>query len=189
MSQHYGNKYNTLIPHMTYALVALPKQDLTTGQKALTKYIQKQQQFKVHVSDLMYDEKAKFFYLILSGEMIKKHHENFVLLLNKLRRNHIRQKDFDRLNTDCFDKLSSKYLKDFGYPRVFDNFESHITTGNYIVDNVDIEELKTKLRTILRNVLNKDIVVDNIEGIFYIDSATNQDKMKVLWRKRFHLKD
>jgi len=188
MNQEYGNKYNDPIPHLTYTLVALPEEDLATAQEVLAEYIQKQRTFKVHVSDLIYDEKARFFYLSLSGEKIKQHHKNFVLLLNKLRKKHIRQKDFDRLNMGHFDKLSMKNTKEFGYSRVFDNFESHITIGNYTVENVNVEELKRKLSAILKNVLNKDIVVDNIEGTFSVDSDTAQDKMKLIWRKVFPLK-
>jgi hypothetical protein len=136
----------------------------------------------------MYEKEKKFFYVALSGEMIKKHHGNLINLLNVYRENYIREKDLKRLNTGHFDEQSIKYLKEYGYSRVFKNFTSHITIGNYTVENVDVKKLEKELRGILKNVLEKDIVIDNIEGVFCTDSDTTQDKMELIWRKMFSLK-
>ena len=188
LNTKYGNIYNFLPPHLTYTLLPLPEENLELAKEALTEYVKKQKKFKVHISDLIYEEEKKFFYVALSGDMIKKHHEDLINLLNVYRENYIREKDLKRLNTGHFDEQSIKYLKEYGYSRVFKNFTSHITIGNYTVENVNVKKLEKELRKILKNVLEKDIVIDNIEGVFCTDSDTTQDKMELIWRKMFSLK-
>ena len=164
-----------------------PEKNLKIGKKELIEYINQQKPFTVTISDLRYEEKNKFFYVALDGEMIMKHHENITLLLNKYRENYIREKDLERLRNKDFDDISTKYLTDYGYARVFDNYKSHITVGNYTIENVDLKKLENRLREILKPILNKDVEIDNIHGVIHTDSANSQADMKLIWEETFKL--
>jgi len=188
MNEKYGNQYSFIPPHLSYTIMPFPETNLGRGVEALTQYVNKQRSFNIQISSLKYEDKNKFFYVDIEGDMIIKHHENITKLLNEFRDNHVREKDLLRLENGDFDEISSNYIEDFGYARVFDNFKTHVTVGNFTVDNVDIEKLTKDLLSILEPVLNKKIVIDNIEGVFHTDSNNNQSEMKRIWDKVYILK-
>ncbi|MGI5898046.1 MAG: DUF1045 domain-containing protein [Candidatus Dojkabacteria bacterium] len=187
MNQVYGNQYSHIPPHLTYTIIPFPRKNFELGRKDLIAYIQEQKPFKARISDLEYEEKNKFFYVSLSGDMIKQHHKNITLILNKYRDNYIREKDLERLKLGSFDDISMKYLQDYGYTRVFDNYRTHITIGNYTIENVDLKKLENRLRDILEPILNKEIEINNIHGMFYTDSAKSQDDIEPIWEETFRL--
>lgn len=188
MNENYGNQYSHIPPHLAYTIMPFPEDNLEIGKKELVEYVQQQKPFNVNLSDLMYEEKSKFFYVALDGEMIRKHHEYITLLLNKYRENYIREQDLERLRNKDFDKVSQKYLIDYGYARVFENYRTHVTVGNFTIENVNVDDLKNKLTKILEPILNKSINIDNIHAVFHTDSSNNQSEMKQLWDKVFYLK-
>ena len=187
MNKEYGNKYTHIPPHLAYTIMPFPEKNFEQGKKELIEYINKQKPFTIKISNLMYEEKDKFFYVSLDGEMIKEHHKNITNMLNKYRDNYIREKDFEKLNLGGFDEISTKYLIDYGYSRVFDNYKTHITVGNYTIENVDMKKLENRLRDILKPILNKDIEIDNIHGVIHTDSANSQADMKLIWEETFKL--
>lgn len=189
MNENYGNQYSHLPPHLAYTIMPFPEEKLSLGKKDLIEYIEKQKTYSVHISDLMFEERGKFFYISLDGDLVKKIHEDITTLLNKYRDGYVREKDLERLNNGDFDDKSKQYLIDYGYTKVFDNFKTHITIGNYTTENVNVEELTSKLRDILCPILNKDYVIDNIHGVFHTDSANNQSEMKEIWSEVFYLKN
>lgn len=187
MNEEYGNKYSHIPPHLAYTIMPFPEKNFELGKKDLIEYIKKQKAFKVHISDLEYEEKKNFFYVALSGDMIKQHHENITRMLHRYRDNYIREKDLERLKLGEYDETSTKYLKEYGYARVFDNYKTHITVGNYTVKNVDLKRLEKRLRGILKPILNKDVEIDNIHGVIHTDSPNNQSEMKLIWEETFKL--
>ena len=108
-------------------------------------------------------------------------------MLNQLRDNYVREKDLLRINNGDFNAKESNYLINFGNARVFDNFKTHVTIGNFTVDNVNVGKLTKELKSILNPILNRDIIIDNIHGVFHTDSAKNQSEMRQLWDKVFTL--
>ncbi len=187
MNNKYGNQYSHIPPHIGFTIMPFPQENLEKGIHDLEEYIQQQKPFPVHISNLIYNDKDKFFYVDLSGEMIKKHHKNITRMLNKYRMNYIREKDIERLNNKDFDEQSIKYLSKYGYSKVFDNYLTHITIGNFTVENVNVKELRTELEKILQPTLNRDIILNNIHGVFHTDSANNQSEMKQIWDKVYTL--
>ncbi len=187
MNKEYGNKYTHIPPHLAYTIIPFPEKNFEQGKKDLIEYIKKQKPFNVHISDLEYEEKENFFYVSLSGDMITQHHKNITNMLNKYRDNYIREKDLEKLKLGSFDEISTKYLIDYGYARVFDNYRTHITVGNYTIENVDLKKLEKRLRDILKPILNKEVEIDNIHGVILTDSASSQADMKVIWEDTFKL--
>ena len=187
MNEEYGNKYSHIPPHLAYTIMPFPEKNFELGKNDLIEYIRKQKAFKVHISDLEYEEKNNFFYVALSGDMIKQHHESITTLLNKYRENYIREKDLERLKFGDFDEVAAKYLIDYGYARVFKNYRTHITIGNYTVENVDLKKLEKRLRNILKPILNKDVEIDNIHGVIHTDSPNSQAEMQLIWEETFKL--
>lgn len=183
MNENYGNQYSHVPPHLAYTIMPFPEVNFESGRRELLEYIKTQRSYTVHISDLIYDEKGKFYYVALEGDIIKKLHEDITLLLNRYRDNCVREKDLERLKNGDFDERSKQYLNDYGYTKVFDNFRTHITVGNYTIESVDVEDLTKKLRDMLKPILDKDWVIDNIHAIFHTDSAVNQSEMKVMWEE------
>ena len=188
MNEKYGNKYSHIPPHLAYTIMPFPQNSLEKGIDSLTLYVKKQKPFEVHISDLEYEEKDNFFYVDIQGKTIRQHHENITKILNAYRDNYVREKDLLRLENGDFDEKASKYLTESGNARVHDNFKTHVTIGNFTIQNVDIQKLKKDLESILEPILNKDIIIDNIHGVFHTDSVNNQSEMKQIWDKVFRLK-
>lgn len=189
MNNQYGNQYSHIPPHLAYTIIPYPEKNLEIGKAEVIDYIEQQRPFEVHISDLIYEPRSKFFYISLLGEKIFEHHENITNLLNKYRDGYIREKDTERLSRGDFDEKLKDNLLNFGYTKVFDEYKSHVTVGNFTIEGTDVPELENKLRNILSPVLNKKITIDNIHCVFHTDSKNSQSEMKSLWDKVFYLKD
>ncbi len=187
MNENYGNKYSHIPPHLAYTIMPCHEDRLQEGIALIENYISNQKAFQVNISELIYEEYNKFYYVEITGKEIKEHHEKITTMLNQLRDNYVREKDLLRINNGDFNAKESNYLINFGNARVFDNFKTHVTIGNFTVDNVNVGKLTKELKSILNPILNRDIIIDNIHGVFHTDSAKNQSEMRQLWDKVFTL--
>ncbi len=187
MNTEYGNKYTHIPPHLAYTIMPFPKESLQEGIQDLSEYIRNQKPFKVRIENLEFEEKNNFFFVDILGDEIRRHHENITNILNKYRDNFLREKDLIRLEKGDFDSKETENLKEYGNARVFDRFKTHVTIGNFTIPNVDTTKLKDTLTEILRPILNREIFIDNIHGVFHTDSANSQSEMKQLWDKVFKL--
>lgn len=187
MNTKYGNKYSHIPPHLAYTIMPFPEESLKQGIKDLTEYIKKQKPFKVRIANLEFEEKDKFFFVDIQGDKIRKHHENITTMLNKYRNDFLREKDLVRFENGDFDSIEKDNLERYGNARVFSKFKTHVTIGNFTVPDVNTSELKDKLAKILQPILNKDVIIDNIHGVFHTDSAKSQSEMKQMWDKVFKL--
>jgi hypothetical protein len=187
MNEKYGNIYSHIPPHLAYTIMPFPEYNFDLRKKDIKEYIERQKPFPVFFSDLKYESKSNFFYISVEGEEILKHHRNITEILNKYRDTHIREKDLGRLNKGEFDDISTNYLINYGYARVFDNFRSHITIGNFTIEKPNVEEIEKELRDILNPILEKEILIDNIHTVIHTDSAHSQSEMKTIWEKVFML--
>jgi len=188
MNNNYGNEYVLLPPHITYALTPLPESNFEKVKVDIISYINRQKPFKAHISDLVCEAKKDFFYVSIIAEQIKQHHKNITRILNRYRDNSIRTKDLVKLNNGEFDSLSAKYVKEFGYSRVFERYVSHATIGNFTKANVDVSDLTGQLRLILKTVLNTEISIDGMHCAFS-NSTTQlqQSNADPHWEQTFEL--
>jgi hypothetical protein len=189
MNKHYGNEYTLITPHLTYGFTPLPKLNLEKAKEDIISYISRQKPFKARISNLVYEAENNFFYVPITSEQIKKHHESITRILSKYRDNSIRTKDLVKLNNGEFDSLSAKYVKEFGFSRVFERYVSHVTIGNVTKADVDVSDLSRRLSSILKTVLNTDIFIDNMHCAFSNSTAQSQQtNVKPYWEKIFDLR-
>lgn len=180
MNEKYGNKYSHIPPHLSYALVPFPINNLERARIELIDFIKQQQPYTLEYSDLKYGERNNLFFVEVLGVNIQHLHQDITTLLNAYRENSIRAKDLERVNSGYFTVQELEYLKTYGYSRVFDCYKPHITIGNFTIPNVDVDELTDTLKKMLSNLYNQKSVVNNIHVSFHTD-ADNQSDMKVIW--------
>ncbi|NMB69849.1 2'-5' RNA ligase family protein [candidate division WWE3 bacterium] len=187
MNEKFGNKYSHIPPHLSYALVPFPINNLEKAKIEIISYIKKLRPYTVEFSELKYGERNNIFFIEVLSNEIPRLHQEITNLLNVYRDDSIRTKDLERVDSGYFTEQELMYLKKYGYSRVFDCYKPHISIGNFTVPDVDVNELTETLKQLLSGLYNKRTIVNNIHVSFHTD-ADNQSDMKVIWEDTILLK-
>lgn len=180
MTANYGNKYSHPVPHISYAICPMPESNLPKLKEELESYVSNVKKFEVTLSEVKYNAKNKFYYIELSGDTLRKLHIDLTNLANKYRDNYIRTKDLERLNAGQLNEKEAQYLNTYGYMRVLEYFNPHITIGNIGIEEYNESELLTELKSRLVSVENSKVVIDHIHAVFHTDSQ-DQANMALRW--------
>jgi hypothetical protein len=113
-------------------------------------------------------------------------HKDLINLLNPIRDHYIREKDLVRIREGKTDELEERYIYDYGYLRVLERFIPHITIGNIKNEEFNLEEIKTRLDSILSNLYNTSLKVNELYATF-IEDAEIQSDYKWIWEKTYIL--
>jgi len=182
LNKEYGSKYFIPITHMGYSIVPCPEYNFENIKEDILEYISKQKPYKIVFKELVIQPESHFVYLKIEGTDPKRIHKEITIISNKYRDDYVREKDLERLEEGKFNDLERQYLEEYGYTRVMDLYKSHITIGSFDMDT-EIEEVEKRLQKILKPILNKEIVIDNIHPIFHTDTKESQLGMKVIWEE------
>ena len=178
---NYDSYYSTMEPHITYAIVPLPEENLANARHAIDEYLnQIHTTLRFNLAGLSFSEKSNLFMIRVSGPEIMKLHTDLIELMEPFRDGCIRQKDVERAEAGFFDEQEINYLKQYGYSRVLDNFKSHISIGSMERNLSEQENVQQELEEILAPVLETQLELDNILVNFHIDSI-EQHRMQTIW--------
>ena len=188
LTENYGNYYSFIPPHLGYALVPFSEKHFEEAREEILDYIHSQKPFKITFPELLFEEEKAFFSLLFKEEKIVDHHKSILKMLSKYRDMEVRPKDCDKYDKGLLDDLEVEYLAKYGYYRVMDRYNPHITVGNVTERIEDIEKIKSSLNKILGEIIGKEIVIDNMHAVFYEDkNVGNQSGLKPIWEETFTL--
>lgn len=185
LSEKYNNKYN-LTPHLTYMICPFPEYNLQKIIPELDAYFKEKRQLVLRLNDLHFNPRRKFFSMPISGTEVNDIHKDLVLLFNKFLDGSVRAKDIERIKAGERDAKEIELIKKYGYFRIFDNFTPHITIGNVEAEDAEIPAIEQKLKQMLADLINNDIIVDNVHVTFHTDSEV-QSEMQEIWGKDYKL--
>lgn len=192
LTAKYGNEYNVLT-HLTFLLMPMGSEEKDNIETLLDKFLKSNntKRFTIKTKEVQMDLTKKFFYLPIEGDAVKKLHLELLELCNKYRHDFIREKDYLRLTQDpgYFNGAELTNIKKYGYTRVKNKFEPHITIGNIGAENIREEEalkLKSDFAEKLTNVINKEFTIKKITAFIATESNTTANQ-KILWEKTYDL--
>lgn len=185
LKDNFSNKYDAE-PHLNFVIMAMPIHKLKELEVTLDEYFSIKTSIKLQLGNLHYDPTNKFFSIPLLNESIIDTHKELLGVLNPVRDNYSREEDLLRINEKRTDAKGEQYIYEYGYLRVLDKFIPHITIGNIQKEDVNIEEVKTKLNEILGSLYNSTIDASKIYATF-IEDADIQSDYKFLWEKEYIL--
>mgnify|MGYP007095771344 FL=1 len=136
--------------------------------------------------NLHFEEKQRFFSIPIINKDVMNIHKDLINLLNPIRDHYIREKDLVRIREGKTDELEERYIYDYGYLRVLERFIPHITIGNIKNEEFNLEEIKTRLDSILSYIYNTSLKVNELYATF-IEDAEIQSDYKWIWEKTYIL--
>ena len=104
-------------------------------------------------------------------------HKQIVHIVNKHREGLIRKKDLLRIKKGTYSKKGISYIKRFGYARILDYFQPHISIGECSKDNKNLDEFKGTLNNFCAEIKNTKIPVLYINLSLY-EYDNKKDKYK-----------
>ncbi|MGD8752120.1 MAG: 2'-5' RNA ligase family protein [Anaerolineales bacterium] len=173
-------------PHITFSITPIPARNLENAKKAIEDFFSDRKGFIVRLQGIAANPKSRFLYLKVQSGGISKLHADLVALLNKYRDGYIREKDVGRIEQGYYNPSQIQNIVDYGFPRVMDLYQPHITLGNIPDGQVDIEQVKSKLVEILANSAEGNIHISNVM-VHYFSDAINQSQLEVIWDKKYPL--
>jgi hypothetical protein len=185
LKNHYGSAYSTS-PHITFSLTPLPEHNIEKAIQEVDLFLKNLESIVLTFSHLEFDIRNKFISLIVQNDTLLELHTNLTTLLDKYRDGFIREKDHNRIKLGHYNKTQLANIKQFGFARVFSSYQPHITIGNIVNGQVDLEEVKYPLSSMLDNVLKSKITIKTI-SIGYYDDSVDQSQIKTLFEEQYKL--
>jgi uncharacterized protein YqgV (UPF0045/DUF77 family) len=181
----YGNTY-TLEPHIT--LLLLPVSNFSDELfDELKSFLFKINLKEIKVLNLDLNKGRKFLSLKIDERFLKELHMKLLKIVQKYNLKAVRKKDFEKMKNNLLDKKELEYLEKYGYYRVLDNFDIHITLGNVTCETC-LDDVFQELKEKTRSLNNKKINVEQIKLLFHTD-AEKQSGMKILKKEMIKLKN
>ena len=185
LKENFGNKYD-IEPHFNFIIMAMPDYRLKDLEQKLDVFFNKKTGIELKFGNLHFEEKQRFFSIPIINKDVMNIHKDLINLLNPIRDHYIREKDLVRIREGKTDELEERYIYDYGYLRVLERFIPHITIGNIKNEEFNLEEIKTRLDSILSNLYNTSLKVNELYATF-IEDAEIQSDYKWIWEKTYIL--
>lgn len=186
LAKNFGSKYS-IQPHVTFSIMPLPEYNIKKAEKEIDAYFKDRCEFTLRISSLELDIQKRFFYLNIHNPELRSLHIDLINLLSKYREGFIREKDALRIEQGYYDRIQIDNIYKYGFPRVLEHFQPHITIGNITNGHIDPQEIKLRLETLLISVMNTDLRLKSVSIIYHTDS-TDQSKFQTFMRKDYVLK-
>ena len=185
--RNYSSVYS-ISPHISFHISPLPEQKLSQAKQEIDWYINKLHPFEINLCGLAVNLEKRFFYIQVEAKEIYNLHLGLVAILNKYRDNYIREKDAERIQSGDYDEVQIANIRQYGFPRVLEAFNPHITIGNLPNNKkgIDIYSVKEKLELILGTTVNSRQILYDMVAMYHSD-AQFQSQMKIFWEKSYHL--
>lgn len=186
LKKEFNNKYD-VEPHFNFVITAIPEYRIKDIANIMDTYFENKKPITLKFEQLEYDPKSRFFSIPLIGNTVIETHKELLNILNSIRDNYIREKDLKRINDKRTNLTEEKYIYKYGFPKVLDNFTSHITIGNIITtENINLNDIQNKLNKILSEFYNSDFTVNKMYASI-IEDAEIQTDCVVVWEKEYIL--
>ncbi len=186
-AQNYSSTYG-IAPHISFHIAPIPEANFEAARQALEAYLSSLPPFEIRILGVSLDLRNRFLYIQIGLKELYPIHLALVTLLNRYRDGCVREKDAVRVQGGYYTQQEAANIRQYGYARVLDCFNPHITIGNLPADaGVEIHRVKDDLSRRLRNAVHVRQTQQEILAMYHSD-AQEQANMKVYWEKTYHLK-